>query len=95
MLVNVEVVVAVGLVDSVAEAEVPGPDDYADGVSRTVAVISVDNDAAEVELVVALSTALLGCKVDCGDIKISTGIAVVISALRLAGSVSLGLAYGT
>jgi hypothetical protein len=60
---------------------------------QSVAVISVDNDAAEVELEVALSTALLvGCNVDCVDIKISTGIGIVVStsALRLTGSVSLG-----
>jgi hypothetical protein len=43
--------------------------------TNSVAVISVNNDAAEVQLEVALSTALLvGCNVDCVDIKISTGI---------------------
>jgi hypothetical protein len=62
---------------------------------QSVAVISVDIDAAEVELEVALSTALIVCcNVDCVDIKISTDYIVVLTApfplSRLAGSVSLG-----
>jgi hypothetical protein len=77
-----------GIVDK--EAAVFAPDDDADGVSRRAAVVSVNVDAAPVETD-ALSPALPGCKVDCGDIKISTDIVVSVSssAPRLAGLGSL------
>jgi hypothetical protein len=81
-------VVFKGIADN--EAAEFAPDD-ADGVSRRAAVVSGNVDAAPVETD-ALSPALpAGCKVDCGDIKISTDIVVSVSssALRLAGLGSL------
>jgi adenosine/AMP kinase len=62
---------------------------------QSVAVIfSVDIDTAEVELEVALSTALLVCcKVDCVDIRIPTDIAIVVSTAPLPLSRLAGLAY--
>jgi len=62
-----------------------------DDIARRAPVASVKIDAAPV-VADALSPALPGCKVDCGDIKISTDNVVSVSSsdLMLAGLGSLG-----
>jgi hypothetical protein len=73
------------------EAAEFAPDD--DNARRAPVVASVDVDAAPV-VTDALSPALPGCKVDCGDIKISADNVVSVSSsaliVRLAGVGSLG-----